>query len=33
LDWTAIWIGLGVVILLGIAAGILGVEIQKRWRR
>ena len=27
------WIGLAVIILLGIATGILSVEIQKRWRR
>jgi hypothetical protein len=33
MDWTGIWIGLGGVILLGIAVGILSVEIEKRWRR
>ena len=31
--WTSIWIWLAVIILLGIAIGILSVEIEKRWRR
>ena len=31
--WTSIWIGLAVIILLGIAAGIFSFEIEKRWRR
>ena len=33
MNWTGIWIGLAAVILLGIAAGIVSVEIEQRWRR